>query len=120
MVLLVIDEMDQLDSKHQEVLYTIFEWPSIANSRLVLIGKSHLSVAILLHCYGLWLTCIVLLLCPCLDVAVQTLMMRFELVTLDHRLSHLAQKLLQLLDSLTFNDFKPLLLLKFFLIVMSE
>ncbi|KAF6019578.1 CDC6 [Bugula neritina] len=38
LVLLVLDEMDQLDSKHQQVLYTIFEWPSIAKSRLLLIG----------------------------------------------------------------------------------
>jgi cell division control protein 6 len=34
----VLDEMDQLDSKHQEILYTIFEWPSLDRSRLVLIG----------------------------------------------------------------------------------
>ncbi|XP_051966916.1 cell division control protein 6 homolog [Xyrauchen texanus] len=37
-VLLVLDEMDQLDSKSQEVLYTIFEWPYLPNSRLCLIG----------------------------------------------------------------------------------
>uniref|UniRef100_A0A672PGX8 Cell division control protein n=1 Tax=Sinocyclocheilus grahami TaxID=75366 RepID=A0A672PGX8_SINGR len=37
-VLLVLDEMDQLDSKSQEVLYTIFEWPYLANSRVCLIG----------------------------------------------------------------------------------
>ncbi|KAM7394729.1 hypothetical protein PAMP_021515 [Pampus punctatissimus] len=37
-VLLVLDEMDQLDSKAQDVLYTIFEWPYLANSRLCLIG----------------------------------------------------------------------------------
>ncbi|XP_055366917.1 cell division control protein 6 homolog isoform X2 [Betta splendens] len=37
-VLLVLDEMDQLDSKAQDVLYTIFEWPYLPRSRLSLIG----------------------------------------------------------------------------------
>uniref|UniRef100_A0AAY4DH08 Cell division control protein n=1 Tax=Denticeps clupeoides TaxID=299321 RepID=A0AAY4DH08_9TELE len=37
-VLLVLDEMDQLDSKAQDVLYTIFEWPFLLKSRLCLIG----------------------------------------------------------------------------------
>lgn len=37
--LLVLDEMDQLDSKSQEVLYTIFEWPYLPKSRVCLIGK---------------------------------------------------------------------------------
>ncbi|KAK9966404.1 hypothetical protein ABG768_003516 [Culter alburnus] len=37
-VLLVLDEMDQLDSKSQEVLYTIFEWPYLPKSRVCLIG----------------------------------------------------------------------------------
>ncbi|XP_020784298.1 LOW QUALITY PROTEIN: cell division control protein 6 homolog [Boleophthalmus pectinirostris] len=37
-VLLVLDEMDQLDSKAQDVLYTIFEWPHLPKSRLCLIG----------------------------------------------------------------------------------
>ncbi|XP_056136923.1 cell division control protein 6 homolog [Lampris incognitus] len=37
-VLLVLDEMDQLDSKAQDVLYTIFEWPYLQKSRLCLIG----------------------------------------------------------------------------------
>ncbi len=37
-VLLVLDEIDQLDSKDQEVLYSIFEWPYLKGSRLVLVG----------------------------------------------------------------------------------
>lgn len=37
-ILLVLDEIDHLDSKGQEVLYTMFEWPSIPRSRLVLVG----------------------------------------------------------------------------------
>ncbi|TNN60485.1 Cell division control protein 6 [Liparis tanakae] len=37
-VLLVLDEMDQLDSKAQDVLYTIFEWPHLQKSRLCLVG----------------------------------------------------------------------------------
>lgn len=37
--MLVLDEMDQLDSKGQDVLYTVFEWPWLIGSRLVLIGK---------------------------------------------------------------------------------
>ncbi|XP_017297409.1 cell division control protein 6 homolog [Kryptolebias marmoratus] len=37
-VLLILDEMDQLDSKAQDVLYTIFEWPHLPKSRLCLIG----------------------------------------------------------------------------------
>uniref|UniRef100_A0A2A4JC29 Cell division control protein n=1 Tax=Heliothis virescens TaxID=7102 RepID=A0A2A4JC29_HELVI len=38
MILLVLDEIDQLDSKRQSVLYTIFEWPAMSESRVVLIG----------------------------------------------------------------------------------
>ncbi|XP_012262534.1 cell division control protein 6 homolog [Athalia rosae] len=38
MLLLVLDEIDQLNSRKQSVLYTIFEWPSRQDSKLVLIG----------------------------------------------------------------------------------
>ncbi|XP_076315046.1 cell division cycle 6 [Tachypleus tridentatus] len=38
MVVLVLDEIDNLDSKNQEVLYTLFDWPRQKNSRLLLIG----------------------------------------------------------------------------------
>lgn len=34
----MLDEIDQLDSRKQSVLYTVFEWPSAPNSKLVLIG----------------------------------------------------------------------------------
>ena len=33
-----MDEVDQLESKHQEILYTMFEWPSLPNAKLILIG----------------------------------------------------------------------------------
>ena len=36
--LIVLDELDQLDKK--EILYTLFEWPTLPNSRLILIGES--------------------------------------------------------------------------------
>ena len=38
MLLLVLDEIDQLDSRKQSILYSIFEWPSKLNSKLILIG----------------------------------------------------------------------------------
>ena len=38
MTLLVLDEVDQLDSKNQSVLYTIFEWPALQSSTLALVG----------------------------------------------------------------------------------
>ncbi|XP_031838552.1 cell division cycle 6 [Nomia melanderi] len=38
MLLLILDELDQLESKNQSVLYSIFEWPLIRNSKLLLIG----------------------------------------------------------------------------------
>lgn len=34
----MLDEVDQLDSKNQEVLYAIFEWPALPSSSLVLVG----------------------------------------------------------------------------------
>lgn len=36
--LMILDEIDQLESKSQSVLYKIFEWPSWQNSKFVLIG----------------------------------------------------------------------------------
>jgi cell division control protein 6 len=36
--ILVLDEIDQLESKNQDVLYTVFEWPALACSRLALVG----------------------------------------------------------------------------------
>ncbi|XP_046859561.1 cell division control protein 6 homolog [Xenia sp. Carnegie-2017] len=37
-IVLILDEVDQLESKRQDVLYTMFEWPSLPSSRLILIG----------------------------------------------------------------------------------
>ena len=37
-ILLILDEIDRIDSKGNEVLYSIFEWPYLRNSRLILIG----------------------------------------------------------------------------------
>ena len=37
-ILLVLDEVDQLESKNQDVLYTVFEWPALNGSRLSLVG----------------------------------------------------------------------------------
>lgn len=37
--LLVLDEIDQLDSKHHEILYRIFEWPALKDAKIILIGK---------------------------------------------------------------------------------
>ena len=47
---LVLDEIDQLESKDQEILYTMFEWPHLTRSRLVLIGEWTLVKAILPMC----------------------------------------------------------------------
>jgi cell division control protein 6 len=38
MIMMVLDEIDQLVSKKQSVLYRIFEWPSLPDSRIILIG----------------------------------------------------------------------------------
>ena len=38
--LIILDEVDQLDCHGQEVLYTLFEWPALPKSKLLLIGKS--------------------------------------------------------------------------------
>lgn len=36
--LLVLDELDQLCTSKQSILYSLFEWPATADSRVVLIG----------------------------------------------------------------------------------
>ncbi|XP_015191448.1 PREDICTED: cell division control protein 6 homolog [Polistes dominula] len=38
MLLLILDEIDQLESRNQSILYSIFEWPSKRNTKLLLIG----------------------------------------------------------------------------------
>ncbi|KAK9509919.1 hypothetical protein O3M35_004806 [Rhynocoris fuscipes] len=38
MILLILDEIDQLESKRQSILYSIFEWPLLPNSHVVLVG----------------------------------------------------------------------------------
>lgn len=38
MVMLVLDEVDFLVSQKQTVLYRIFEWPAIKNSRIIIVG----------------------------------------------------------------------------------
>uniref|UniRef100_H2YCD2 Cdc6 C-terminal domain-containing protein n=1 Tax=Ciona savignyi TaxID=51511 RepID=H2YCD2_CIOSA len=38
MMLLLLDEMDQLDSRNQEVLYTMFGWSALTDSKVILIG----------------------------------------------------------------------------------
>uniref|UniRef100_A0A1B0FCP5 Cdc6 C-terminal domain-containing protein n=1 Tax=Glossina morsitans morsitans TaxID=37546 RepID=A0A1B0FCP5_GLOMM len=38
MLLIVLDEIDQICSSKQSILYTIFEWPSLRNARLLLVG----------------------------------------------------------------------------------
>lgn len=37
-VLMVLDEIDQLSTKNQSILYQIFEWPTIPKSKVVVIG----------------------------------------------------------------------------------
>ena len=34
----MLDEIDQLETRHQEVLYTLFEWPSLQHCRLLLVA----------------------------------------------------------------------------------
>ncbi|XP_078493648.1 cell division control protein 6 homolog [Ciona intestinalis] len=38
MILLLLDEMDQLDSRNHEVLYTMFGWSALSDSKVILIG----------------------------------------------------------------------------------
>uniref|UniRef100_A0A8D8VCG5 Cell division control protein 6 homolog n=1 Tax=Cacopsylla melanoneura TaxID=428564 RepID=A0A8D8VCG5_9HEMI len=40
-ILLILDEIDALESRKQTILYTIFEWPSIVSSKLVLVGVAN-------------------------------------------------------------------------------
>jgi cell division control protein 6 len=34
----VLDEIDQLETRHQDVLYMTFGWPSLTKSRVILVG----------------------------------------------------------------------------------
>lgn len=38
MLVLLLDEIDELDSKHQEMLYTVFDWPRLADAKVLIIG----------------------------------------------------------------------------------
>lgn len=38
MTIIVLDEIDELQNKSQDVLYTLFEWPQMSGSRLILVG----------------------------------------------------------------------------------
>ncbi|KFM73522.1 Cell division control protein 6-like protein, partial [Stegodyphus mimosarum] len=38
MTVLILDEIDQLDCKGQQILYSLFEWPQMPKSTLILIG----------------------------------------------------------------------------------
>lgn len=40
-ILMVLDEIDNLESKNQSILYTILEWPNFPKSKLILIGISN-------------------------------------------------------------------------------
>ena len=46
--MIVLDEVDQLDSRGQEILYTIFEWPSLRGAQLLLIGEGVMCVPVML------------------------------------------------------------------------
>ncbi|RWS04142.1 cell division control protein 6-like protein [Dinothrombium tinctorium] len=37
-LVLMLDEIDNLNNKHQDVLYTVFDWPRIAANNLIVIG----------------------------------------------------------------------------------
>ena len=38
MTILTLDEIDELEDKNRDVLYTLFEWPRLEGSRLIVIG----------------------------------------------------------------------------------